>query len=181
MLTRIAAAHADGQRFGDGFRQRQQVRDGNERAAEVIRVQACHDNLFAAIGEALHNVHQARAHEVRLVHADHLRSPIHAVQDLAAGVHDFGFHAQVAVRHDLVEGVACVDDGFEHLHSLARDHGAAQPPDQFFALARKHRAADHFNPSDVASDELHEIDLACHSLGARWAIWERARMYNAGL
>ena len=164
------------------FGQRQQIRDGDERAAQVIGVQPGDDHLLAAIGQALRHVHQALAHEIRLVHADHFRAPVHAVQDLAAGVHDFGLHAQIAVRHDLVDGVARVDDGLEHLHSFARDHGAAQAPDQLFALAGEHGAADHFDPSDVAADEFHEIALACHSADWRCAIWAMGPpMYNAGL
>src|ERR1035441_7226237 len=53
MLGGIAAAHADGERLGDGFGLRQQVRDGGERAAEVVGIEAGDDDLFAAVGEPL--------------------------------------------------------------------------------------------------------------------------------
>jgi hypothetical protein len=43
-------------------------------------------------------------------------------------------HAQVAVRDDLIIRVAVVDSRLEDIHPLARDHGAAQAPDQLFAL-----------------------------------------------
>ena len=82
------------------------------------------------------------------------------------------------MRHDLVQGVARVDDGFEHLYPFARDHGAAQAPDQLFAFAREHGAADHFDPSDIAADELHEIALACHRAAGDA---RRVPMYNAVL
>jgi hypothetical protein len=73
--------------------------------------------------------------------------------------------------------VARVDNGLEHLHSLARDHGAAQAPDQFFALARKHGAADHFDPSDVAADKFHGYQATAPIQHAtpgksRWVQWQ---------
>jgi hypothetical protein len=50
--------------------------------------------------------------------------------------------------------MAVVNSGLG-LYPFARDDGAAQTPDQFFALTRKHGAADYFDPSDVAGDDVH--------------------------
>src|SRR5260370_32508405 len=51
--------------------------------------------------------------------------------------------------------VAIVDDGFENLNALACDHGAPQTPHELFALARKHRAADYFDPAEIACNKIH--------------------------
>src|SRR5260370_31861646 len=40
VLGRIPAAHADGQRLGDGFGQRQQIWHRRERAAHIVRIHA---------------------------------------------------------------------------------------------------------------------------------------------
>lgn len=68
------------------------------------------------------------------------------------------------MRDDLVIAVSRVEGRLKDLDPFARDHGTPQAADQFFALARKHRSADHFDPSDVAADELHRNDLVWHSV-----------------
>ena len=83
VLGGIAAAHADGQRLGDGFGMGQQVRNGRERPSQVVGIQAGDDHLLAAIGEPLRHLHQLRTHEIGLVDADHFAAPIDALRDLA--------------------------------------------------------------------------------------------------
>jgi hypothetical protein len=61
-----------------------------------------------------------------------------------------GRHPLIAVRDDLAVRVAVVQNRLEDLDPFARNPGAPQAADQFLALARKHRAADHFDPADIA-------------------------------
>src|SRR5271155_4523060 len=67
------------------------------------------------------------------------------------------------MRNDPVLGVTLVNDGLENLHALLGNFGAAQPANQLFALARKHRPDDHFDPTHVALDDVH----ASSPLGVR--------------
>src|ERR1700733_14518437 len=61
------------------------------------------------------------------------------------------------MRDDAVFGVALVDDGLEDLHALFSDFGAAQAANQFFALARKHRSDDDFDPTHIAFGDVHAV------------------------
>ena len=132
---------------------------GAKRTAEVIGIKPGDDYLLAAIGEALRDINQTFAHEIGLVDADHFGAPIDAVDNFG-GVGDYlRIHAQIAVGDDLIGGIPVVDGGLENLHPLARDHGAAQPADQLLALAGEHGAADDFDPTDIAGDDIHSHDL----------------------
>ena len=53
----------------------------------------------------------------------------------------------LAVRHDVIVGVAGVDRRLEDLDLLAGDLRAAQPADQLLALAAEHAADDDFDPA----------------------------------
>ena len=55
--------------------------------------------------------------------------------------------AHVAVRDDVVLGIAIVDLRLEDLDLAAGDLGAAQPADELFALPAEHAADDHFDPA----------------------------------
>lgn len=50
VFGRIAAAHTDCEGFGDGFGQSQELGDGWEWPAKVVRIEAGNQNLFAAVG-----------------------------------------------------------------------------------------------------------------------------------
>src|SRR5579863_9287643 len=76
------------------------------------------------------------------------------------------------MRNDFVVRVPIVDDGLEHLHPLASNHGAAQPPHQLFALAREHGPTDSFNPSKIAGNKIHKdgssvLSSSVHRFGER--------------
>src|SRR5262245_24500119 len=59
------------------------------------------------------------------------------------------------MRDDFIQGIAVVNGWLEDLHALASDARTAQPPDQFLALAGKHRPAHHFDPSQMARNDIH--------------------------
>ena len=66
---------------------------------------------------------------------------------------------------DLVGCVSLVNLGLEDLHALAGDLGAAQAPDQFFALAAEHGSADYFNPAKISPHCIHSrLPLSISSL-----------------
>src|ERR1017187_9160406 len=98
-----------------------------------------------------------------LVDTHHFRTPVDALDNLSRIGNHLRLHAQVAVRDDFVTGIAVVDGGLEHLHAFAGDHGPAQTPDQLFALARKHGAADYFDPTDITGDYVHTNRSGWHS------------------
>src|SRR5260370_39758517 len=65
------------------------------------------------------------------------------------------------MRNDLVVGIGGIDFGFEDLDFLTRDSRAPQTANQFFRLAGKHRAGNHFDPT--------------------YAVTEKSRLFGAGL
>ena len=134
-LAGLAASHADGQRLGDRFRDRQQVGYGCERTAHVVRVEAGDDDAFARVRQLVRDVDEPRSEEVRFIDADYFRAPFQFGQDLGRIRDHFGLHPEIAVRDDLVGGVAIVDRRLENLHALAGDHGAAEAANQLLALA----------------------------------------------
>src|SRR5262249_51898284 len=83
-------------------------------------------------------------------------------------------HPRVAVRNDLVGRVAIIDHRFEDFHTLAGDHRAAQAPDEFLALARKHRATDDFDPAYVAGDDVHWVTCPSNASSASTKKWSAA-------
>ena len=67
-----------------------------------------------------------------------------------------GRDAQLAVRDDVVVGVARVDRRLEDLHALAGDLRAAQAADELFALAAEHAADDDLDPARRrGADDVH--------------------------
>ena len=63
---------------------------------------------------------------------------------------------QLAVRHDVVVGVAGVHGRLEDLYALPRNLRAAQPADELFALAAEHAADDDLDPPRVrGADNIH--------------------------
>src|SRR6267143_521899 len=155
----IAAADADREQFGDFFGDGEEARHGFERAAAIIGIQAGDDDSFAEIRELGANIHYLIAKELRFVDADHFRARRQLFHDLGGFEHVVRRNAEARMRHDLVGCVTLVDGGLEDLHALARDFRAAQPADQLFALAGKHRADDDFDPAHIAFDDVHGCSL----------------------
>src|SRR5262245_43282632 len=60
------------------------------------------------------------------------------------------------MRDDLIQRIPVIDGRLENLHAFPRNPRPPQPPDQLFALPRKHRSAYDLNPADVSSDDVHE-------------------------
>src|SRR5439155_16865578 len=117
------------------------------------------------IRQPLGHLDQTGSHEVRLIDADHLRTPIETIEYLRRAVDYLRLHAQVAVRHDLVVGIAVVDARFKDFDPLAGDDCPAEAANHLFALARKHGPADHFDPSDTAGDDIHGNRPGWHNGG----------------
>ena len=59
------------------------------------------------------------------------------------------------MRDDSVLCIPLIDHRLEYLNSLPADFGAAEAPDEFFALAGEHGSANDFDPADVACDKFH--------------------------
>src|SRR6516225_1760247 len=135
------AHHADGEGLGDVLRDGEQVRHGLERPPRVVLVEPGHDHALAAARQALAHPHQVGTEELALVDADDLGvAPV--VEDLARVADRVRGDAQLAVRDDVVAGVAVVDHRLEDLDALARDLGASQAADQLLGLAAVHAADD---------------------------------------
>ena len=137
-----AAADANGMHLlhvlGDGH----QARHGPEGLAEVVGVEAGHDDAHAAVGEGLADFDEGLVEELRLVDADDLHLGGDFVEHLGGGADWGGGDFMEIVRDHLDVGVAFVDDGFEDGDLLVGELGAAQAADQFFGLAGEHGTAD---------------------------------------
>jgi 2-hydroxy-3-keto-5-methylthiopentenyl-1-phosphate phosphatase len=157
VFRRIPAAHADCQHFGDGFGQCEQIGHRRKGPPEVVGVEAGDDYLFAAIGQLLSDFHQALSKEVGFVYANHFRAPVELGEDLRHIPNDFRFHPHIAMRDDLIEGIADVDGGFESLDSFAGNARAAQAADELFALTGEHGAADGLNPTGMTCEYVHAV------------------------
>ena len=105
----------------------------------------------------LHDRRQLGVEELPLVDADDFGVAADLRQQVARrGQRCSDGNAQLAVRDDVILGVAGVDGGLEDLDPLPGDLGAAQPADQLLALAAEHAADDHFDPAAVrGSDDVH--------------------------
>jgi len=142
------AHHADGERLGDVLGDGEQVRHGLEGAPRVVLIEAGDDDALAAPRQPLAHPDQVGPEELALVDADDL-GVAREVEDLLGVLDRVRGDAQLAVRHDVVAGVAVVDDGLEDLDALTGDLGPAQTADELFGLAAVHAADDDFDPALV--------------------------------
>src|SRR5229473_4733852 len=83
----IAAADADGEKFGDFFGDGEEARHGFERAAAIIGIQAGNNDAFAEIGELGANIDYLVAKELRFVDADDFRARRKLFHDFGGFVH----------------------------------------------------------------------------------------------
>jgi hypothetical protein len=155
IVRRIPASDADGERLGHVFSDGEKLWHRLEGLPAIILIQSRHDHSLAAIGQLVAHVHEIQVEELPFVNADDLRILMHALKDLARGVDDFGLQPPLAVGDDLILAVARIHARLEDLHLLPRDLRSTQAADQFFALAAEHPPADHFDPSHIASDNMH--------------------------
>src|SRR5258708_6306745 len=127
-IGRCAAHDADGERLGDVFRDREQLRHGLERAAEVVLVEAGDDDALSHTREPLAHLHQPGAEELAFVDADDLRL-VRVAEHVARLLHGARRDTHLAVRDDGVLGVAVVEGGLEDLDALAGDLRTPRPAD----------------------------------------------------
>lgn len=157
VLCRVATAHADGEGFGDRFGEGEEFRDGRKGAAQIVCVEPGNDHLFTGIGELLDNLNEFGAHEVGLIDAHYLGSPVEFGENFRSVCNDFRFEPRVCVGDNFVGRVALINDRFEDLNPTARDHGTAKAADEFFTFPGEHGATDDFNPAGVIYEKVHAI------------------------
>ena len=156
VVGRVPADHADGVGLGDVLGDRQQLRHRLERLAQVILVEPGDDHAHAAIGQRAAHRGQILVEELPFVDADDFGLRLDRVQQLTRSFDGARLDPHLAVRHDVVVGIARVDGRLEDLDFLAGDARAAQTADQLLALAAEHAADDDFNPTlDGLSDNVH--------------------------
>src|SRR6266545_1238878 len=147
MVGRVAAHHADRQRLGDVFGDRQQLRHRLEGLPEIILVEAGDDDALALVGDRIDHHGQLGVEELPFVDAYDLGVGLDELEQLARAFHRDRRNPHVAVRDDVVTVVAGVDPRLENLDLLPRDLGAAEAADQLLALAAEHAADDDFDPA----------------------------------
>ena len=177
VVGRVAAHHADGARLGDVFGDRQQLRHRLERLAEVVLVEAGHDDAHAARGQRRRTTAGSSASKNWPSSMPTTSvSGLTLASSSAARARLLGRNPQLAVRDDVVVGVAGVDGGLEDLDTLAGDLGAAQPADELFALAAEHAADDDFDPArGWGSDDVHIVIYTGRLRGPVIAVIGRSR------
>jgi len=160
VLRRVAALHADGERLGDLVGHGEQLGHGMEWPAEIIGVEPGDQDTLAHVGEPHHERDDLLAEKLRFVNSDDLGAQIEPRIHIRRVAHGGGADLELAVRDDVIAGVAFVNARLEDLHALAGDLRAPQPANQLFALAAEHRPAHHLDPSQTAFGEIH-LDLDC--------------------
>src|SRR5437763_6960549 len=158
VVRRIAADDADGERLGDVFGNREQLRHRLEGTPEIILIEAGDDDPLAAIRERIARPRQTRVEELPLVDSDDVGVVVDAAQQLVGVADVLRRDSHVAVRDDLIFAEAVVDERLEDLNLLAGDLRATQPADQLLALAAEHAAGDDFDPAvrRRTSDFVHQ-------------------------
>jgi hypothetical protein len=149
VVGRVAADDADREGLRDVFGNGQQLRHRLERAAQIILIQTGHDDALAVVRQGIAGGRQVLVEELPFVDPDDFGVGGHCVHQLVGRPHRLRWDPHVAVRHDVVFAVAAVDDRLEDLDLLPGDLRAAQPADQFLALAAEHAAGDDFDPTVV--------------------------------
>src|SRR6516162_5604969 len=157
MHGRVPAADANRQQFRDLFRNGQQTWHRFKRPAAVVGVEPGHDHPFAEIRKLRADIHHFFAEELGFVDSDHFRPRLQFLEDFGGFTHVVRRNAQSGVRHDFVGREPGVDCRLENLHSLPGNLRPAQAADQLFALSRKHRADDNFDPAHVALHNIQDV------------------------
>lgn len=143
-LGRTAALHADGVNFLDILGDSHQRRHRSEGITEKISVKPGNNHPDSRIGKFLSHSHEFSVKELRLVHPDNIGS-LRKFQDLRRRIHREGPDMLTVMGYDILFRVADIYTGFKHRDFLIGELGTPDSSDEFFSLAREHRAADDFN------------------------------------
>lgn len=143
-LGRTAALHADGVDFLDILGDSHQRRHRAEGITEKISVKPGNNHPDSRIGKFLSHSHEFSVKELRLVHPDNIGS-LRKFQHLRRRIHREGPDMLTVMGYDILFRVADIYTGFKHRDFLIGELGTPDSSDEFFSLAREHRAADDFN------------------------------------
>lgn len=143
-LGRTAALHADGVDFLDILGDSHQRRHRAEGITEKISVKPGNNHPDSRIGKFLSHSHEFSVKELRLVHPDNIGS-LRKFQHLRRRIHREGPDMLTVMGYDILLRVADVYTGFKHRDFLIGELGTPDSSNEFFSLAREHRAADDFN------------------------------------
>src|SRR5256885_1201149 len=139
---RLAAHDADRLQLVDALGQREQYRDGPERLATEVQVEARADHAAPARDQSAYDVDDAVVEELDLVDADDARLRSDRARDVGGGPHRKGDELIAVVRPDELHAKTVVDRRLEHLDAAAGDDRALHPADQLLALPAEHRSDD---------------------------------------
>lgn len=143
-LGRTAALHADGVDFLDILGDSHQRRHRAERITEKISVKPSNNHPDSRIGKFLSHSNEFSVKELRLVHPDNIGS-LRKFQHLRRRIHREGPDMLTVMGYDILFRVADIYTGLKHRDFLIGELGTPDSSNEFFSLAREHRAADDFN------------------------------------
>ncbi len=143
---------ADCLQLVDELRAAEQLRHRAERQTAEVLVEPGRDDSCAALDEHVDHEHDLRREELHLVDADHVVA-LPQPRDVLGPRDRDGAHLRPCVADDVADVVAVVDLRLHDQRPLAGDLGAAEPPNELFALAGEHRAADHLEPAAVLGEQ----------------------------
>lgn len=143
-LGRTAALHADGVDFLDILGDSHQRRHRSEGITEKISVKPGNNHPDSRIGKFLSHSYEFSVKELRLVHPDNIGS-LRKFQHLRRRIHREGPDMLTVMGYDILFRVADIYTGFKHRDFLIGELGTPDSSNEFFSLAREHRAADDFN------------------------------------
>lgn len=143
-LGRTAALHADGVDFLDILGDSHQRRHRAEGITEKISVKPGNNHPDSRIGKFLSHSNEFSVKELRLVHPDNIGS-LRKFQHLRRRIHREGPDMLTVMGYDILFRVADIYTGLKHRDFLIGELGTPDSSNEFFSLAREHRAADDFN------------------------------------
>lgn len=143
-LGRTAALHADGVDFLDILGDSHQRRHRSKGITEKISVKPGNNHPDSRIGKFLSHSHEFSVKELRLVHPYNIGS-LRKFQHLRRRIHREGPDMLTVMGYDILFRVADIYTGFKHRDFLIGELGTPDSSNEFFSLAREHRAADDFN------------------------------------
>lgn len=146
ILCQVPANGTNGVNLGNIFGHGQQGRHGTKRPAKVIHVEAGNDHPDPAIGQGVAHRRQLIIEKLGFINADHIKIIGHQ-QNLARRMNGGALNGIGIVRNNIPGMIALVDHRLVDLKLLLRNAGTLHPPNELFGLARKHGAANYFDPT----------------------------------
>lgn len=140
-LRRAAAPNTDGMHLLHILGNSHKSRHWSERFPEKIRVETGDNHPHARVRKFLSYLHERRVKKLRLVNAHDLCS-FCKFQHFLRRIHRKGTHMLAIVRDHVLLGIAYIYAGLEHGYFLVGELRTSYASDEFFCLAREHRAAD---------------------------------------